>query len=67
MKQVRTRGKIEFVFEKDDKLIMIGDNTVPAICTYSEGTYRLGISKKIAGDWEVQFGKIAGFHGGFCC
>jgi mRNA-degrading endonuclease YafQ of YafQ-DinJ toxin-antitoxin module len=44
-----------------------GDGTVPAISTYSEGIHCVEVTKEKAGDWELDLGKIAGFHASFCC
>jgi pimeloyl-ACP methyl ester carboxylesterase len=43
-----------------------GDSTVPAVSTYCEGIHRVGVTRALAGDWDLQLGKVAGFHASFC-
>lgn len=57
---------IEYDFPKDGDCPKAGDGTVPAISAYAEGVRQIGITKKQAGDWELDLGKLAGFHASFC-
>lgn len=57
---------VEFDFPKDQDCPMIGDGTVPAVSTFTEGIYQVGVTKKRVGDWELDLGKLAGFHASFC-
>jgi hypothetical protein len=59
-------GGREFDFPGDDGSPTIGDGVVPAISTYVDGIYQVGVTKKAVGDWELDLGKVAGFHASFC-
>ena len=63
---VSSRQPAEYNFPRDDRCDSIGDGVVPAVSTYCEGIYQVCVTKKKLGDWELDLGKIAGFHASFC-
>lgn len=65
--KVRGRGtEIEYDFASDDAVRPIGDGVVPAVSTFVPGIYHIPLTKKDVGDWELDLGKVAGFHASFC-
>lgn len=58
---------IEFDFPSDSDSSAFGDGTVPAASVYCEGAYYFGVTKQLAGNWELDLGKLAGFHASICC
>lgn len=60
------REPVEYDFPRDDHSDFIGDGTVPAVSTYCEGIFQTCVTKKKVGDWELDLGKVAGFHASFC-
>jgi pimeloyl-ACP methyl ester carboxylesterase len=63
---ISSKNPVEYDFPRDDRCDSIGDGTVPAISTYCEGIYQVCVTKRKVGDWELDLGKIAGFHASFC-
>ncbi|MBU1356614.1 MAG: alpha/beta hydrolase [Candidatus Edwardsbacteria bacterium] len=63
---VGSRNPVDYNFPRDDRCDPIGDGVVPAVSTYCEGIYQVCVTKKKLGDWELDLGKIAGFHASFC-
>lgn len=64
---VRGQGKdTEFDFMSDRGILAVGDGVVPAVSTFVEGIYHVPVTKKNVGDWELDLGKVAGFHASFC-
>lgn len=57
---------IEYDFASEGAVLPIGDGVVPAISTFVEGIYHIPLTKKDVGDWELDLGKVAGFHASFC-
>ena len=62
---VGSRKPAEYNFPRDDRCDSIGDGVVPAVSTYCEGIYQVCVTKKKLGGWELDLGKIAGFHASF--
>jgi pimeloyl-ACP methyl ester carboxylesterase len=63
---IDSRNPVEYNFPRDDRCDSVGDGTVPAVSTYCEGIYQTCVTKKKLGGWELDLGKIAGFHASFC-
>jgi len=53
-------------FPTEDESPAVGDGVVPAISTFTEGIHCVEVTKKKVGDWELDLGKVAGFHASFC-
>ncbi|HBZ87046.1 MAG: hypothetical protein A2509_03530 [Candidatus Edwardsbacteria bacterium RIFOXYD12_FULL_50_11] len=63
---IGSRQPVEYNFPREDGCGAIGDGTVPAVSTYSQGIYQACVTKKKMGDWELDLGRVAGFHASFC-
>jgi pimeloyl-ACP methyl ester carboxylesterase len=63
---VGSRSQAEYNFPRDDRCGFIGDGVVPAVSTYCQGVYQACVTKRQLGDWELDLGKVAGFHASFC-
>ncbi|MBN1102109.1 MAG: alpha/beta hydrolase [Deltaproteobacteria bacterium] len=59
-------GSVELDFPTGDESPAIGDGVVPAVSTLTEGIHCVEVTKKKVGDWELDLGKVAGFHASFC-
>lgn len=63
---VGSRHQVDYNFPRDDRCDPIGDGVVPAVSTYCQGVYQACVTKKKVGDWELDLGRVAGFHASFC-
>ncbi|MBF0519927.1 MAG: alpha/beta fold hydrolase [Nitrospirae bacterium] len=67
LRHVKVSENFEYEFPDDNDSPKCGDGTVPAVSAYSEGIYQICVTKTDVGDWELDLGKLAGFHASFYC
>jgi hypothetical protein len=65
LRTVKVDANGDYDFDSDSGFSKAGDGTVPAVSTYCNGIYRVGITKDMAGNGGL-VGVVAGFHSTFC-